>query len=239
MPFVDVMSPDAYGRYNRRLAQLTNLSVAVYWSELLLVCSRVMEKKKYDSDGYFILDRDYMTRRTTLSIEEQLEADGILTNFGVLETYLEEPNKIRVNLEKMCNILVDSDFKLTKTLKKTLTTSKAQKSEAKRQGILITMKKCVSEPDLDLYKKYEAWIDSVYASHRFLTKVLIQNFENTINNYSSDKQVKLKLLDTAIQTGYTDPSWVVNQYEKTLGTKITTLNKTPNISSGVNTELSF
>lgn len=239
MPFVDVMSPDAYGRYNRRLAQITNLPTAVYWSELLLVCSRVTEKKKYDNDGYFILDRDYMTRRITLSVDEQLEADAILTNLEVLEAFPEEPNKIRVNLEKMCNILVDADFKPTKNLKKKLTASKAQKSEAKRQGVLITMKKCVSEIDPDLYQKYEAWVDSVYASKRFLTKVLIQNFENAVNAYSSDKQVRLNLLDIAVQTGYTDPEWVINQYTRSLANRTVTLNKTPNVSTGINTDISF
>ena len=249
MPFVDVMSPDAYGRFNRRLAQLTNLPTAVYWSELLLVCSRVTEKKTYDVDGYFKLDRDYMTRRTTLSVDEQLEADSILTNLGVLDPYPDDPNRMRVDLQKMCNILIDETFKPSKTLKKNLTASKAQKSEAKKQGILITMKNCISELDPDIKSKYESWIDSVYASKRFLTKVLIQNFETSINKYVSNnwsatftinKEVKLKLLDIAIRTGYTDPDWVITKFIDSSSRNITKLDPVnSSVSSGLNKEVAF
>ena len=45
MAYYDVLSPAAYGRFNRKLVKMTNLQTAVYWSEILDIITRVVKKQ--------------------------------------------------------------------------------------------------------------------------------------------------------------------------------------------------
>ena len=98
MAYVDLVSSDGYGRYNRKFARLVGITAAVYWSEILDISTKVVKKKKFDDEGYFKVDRKYIEERTALTVEEQLDCDSILTNIGVLEVQAAETNMIRVQL---------------------------------------------------------------------------------------------------------------------------------------------
>ena len=83
MAYVDVLSPSSYGRFNRKLAAIAGLPVAVYWSAILEVSTKVVKKKKYDEDGYFKLDRKYVEEITSIGLEDQLDCDAVLSNLKV------------------------------------------------------------------------------------------------------------------------------------------------------------
>lgn len=70
MAYVDLMSPEAYGQYNIKLATLTSLHVAVYFSYILKISDRVKTKARFDDEGFFRLDRKYVENKTTLIEEE-------------------------------------------------------------------------------------------------------------------------------------------------------------------------
>lgn len=213
MAYIDILSPDAYGRYNRKLSRLTNLTVAVYWSEILDISTKVVKKKKYDEEGFFTIDRKYVEERTTISLNEQLDCDAILHNLGVLDVNELDVCKIRIKLAEMVQILADDHTQEVLAAKKKTKVNKTQAAANKTAGIIITMKKCLSESDPDLRSKYEEWIEAVYAAKRFLTKAKIKIFEDAINAYSTDKQVKLGLIDAGILSGYDTPEWVINRYQ--------------------------
>ena len=77
MAYLDIAGNSSYGRYNRKFARIVGLEAAVYWSEILEVLDRVLEKKTFDNDGWFTLDRDYIKKRTTFSEEKPKECEEI------------------------------------------------------------------------------------------------------------------------------------------------------------------
>ena len=238
MAYVDILSPDAYGRYNRKLARLTSIVVAVYWSEILDISTKVVKKQKFDSEGFFKLDRKYIQERTTICPEEQIASDMVLMNLGVLEVSELDPCMIRVKLETAISILVDDDFKIDRGAKKRVGVSKVQAAASKKAGIIYNMKQCISESDPDLRTKYESWIESVYAGKYFLTKALIKAFEDQVNAYTSDKSVKLALLEEAILTGYREFEWVKKRYETYKRSNPSQLSE-QKISTGVKSDINF
>ena len=106
------------------------------------------------------------------------------------------------------------------------------------------MLRFVKTTDTDLLEHYRMWIESVYAAKRFLTKQLVIDFETAIDSYTSDNNVKVKLLEIGKVTGYNQFEWVKNKYETTqvmnISNKAVKLSSTEHkVSSGVNTDVAF
>lgn len=242
MAYVDLVSSDGYGRYNRKFARLVGITAAVYWSEILDISTKVVKKKKFDDEGYFKVDRKYIEERTALTVEEQLDCDSILTNIGVLEVQAAETNMIRVQLRVFTEMIIDDKIQPNESLKKKAKASRSQAAANKKAGIIITMKRCIPETEPTLRVEYESWVDSVYAAGRFLTKDLIQKFTDAVNSYTTDPKVKLGLLREAITTGYTEFAWVQNRYESNLrssGRGSATTLPEQKIATKVNTDQAF
>lgn len=243
MSYYELMAPEAYGRYNRKLMKIAGLKTAVYWSELLDIIVQVVRKKKFDAEGFFKIDRKYVEERTGLNIDDQLEIDSILENLKVLEHAPGENSKIKVMLSTMEQLIISDNIETMEISTKSTKLTQTQKRENKQAAIIISMKKLIQEKDLDLRLKYESWVESVYASGKgFLTKDKIQIFESMINEYTTDKQVKLLILQQAIMTGYTNPDWVIKAYEDTLHTsnkKTAQTLGTQRVSTAVNLDKKF
>lgn len=206
----DVLAGNNYINVNIRLAKLTDLYTAVYFGEVLNIITRVCAKKVYDEEGFFTLDRKYIESRTTLGIDEQLNCDIILSRLGdVLMTHPENPDKIRVNLAGLLAILIDESVQKPDAVKKKAKASKSAVATSKAGYIKSALKKGIKEEDEELKKFYEDWIDSAYNNKR-ITKVVVELFEKTINDYTQDKQTKLKLIQTCIVNGWSDATWAIN-----------------------------
>jgi len=244
MAYVDLFAAPSTGLYYRKLAKITSLECSAYCSEVLDIGATVLRKKKFDDEGFFKLDRKWVEDRTTICLEDQLNYDSTLQNIGILESSETDPNKIRLHLDVLAGILIDdTNFQKVNLVKKNVKVSRSQAAANKKAGIIITMKKCISEIDSELRSEYEAWIDSVYAAGRFTTKKIIENFESTVNSYTTDPTVKKSIISEAITTGYTDPTWIINRYEsnRKSGSRSTAtkLVKEQRTSTGVNENVEF
>ena len=71
---IELLSTSNYVSYNTKLAQLLGLHASIYLSELMSINDKAIRKDK-TSESSFVLDREYMTKRTTFDIEEQLEIE--------------------------------------------------------------------------------------------------------------------------------------------------------------------
>ena len=76
----------------------------------------------------------------------------------------------------------------------------------------ITMKKAILETDLELRAAYERWIDGMIdaANCRF-TKAVVQLFEKTVSDYTTDKSARLKIIEIATVNSYRDATWAINK----------------------------
>lgn len=195
-------------RLNKRLVKIAGFEVAAYWAELQSVLKQVVKKQAADEQGFFILDRDYVERETTLTVTKQLKCDDKLISLGVMLKDENNPNKIAIAVNGMVAVITDED---TTKLKKTPAVKKDAKV-AKIAGIKATMKKAILETDPEIRAAYERWIEGMIdaANCRF-TKAVVQLFEKTVTEYTTDKNNRLKIIEIATVNSYRDATWAINK----------------------------
>lgn len=195
-------------RLNKKLVKTAGFEVAAYWAELQSILKQVVKKHAADEHGFFILDRDYVERETTLTVTKQLKCDEKLISLGVMLKDNTNPNRIAIAVNGMVAVITDED---TTKLKKTSAVKKDEKA-AKIAGIKATMKKAILETDPELRAAYERWIDGMIdaATCRF-TKAVVQLFEETVSKYTEDKSTRLKIIEIATVNSYKDATWAINR----------------------------
>jgi hypothetical protein len=193
-------------RLNKRLVKIAGFEVAAYWAELQSVLKQVVKKQTMDEQGFFTLDRDYIERETTLSVAKQLKCEEKLIGMGVIVK--SEPNKLAISVANMVEVITDED---TKKLKKTSAVKQDAKA-AKIAGMKSTMKKAILETDLEVRAAYERWVDGMIdaANCRF-TKAVVELFEKTVTEYTTDKATRLKIIEIATASSYRDATWAINK----------------------------
>lgn len=220
-------------RLNKKLVKIAGFEVAAYWAELQSILKQVVKKQTMDERGFFTLDRDYVERETTLSVAKQLKCDEKLLALGVMMK--DAPNKISIAVNGMVALITDED---TKKLKKTGRTT-ADDRAAKVAGIKATMKKAIVEDDLELRAAYERWVDGmVDAQNCRFTKAVVQVFEKTVTGYTTDKALRLKIIEIATTNSYKDATWAINRiYNPGKFTQTATKLPEQKICTGVSNEV--
>jgi hypothetical protein len=200
-------------RLNKRLCKLVGFEVAAYWAELQSILKQVVKKQTADEHGFFTLDRGYVERETTLTINKQLKCEDKLIELGVLAKDPDNPNRITISVSNMIEIITDED---TKKLKKSTKAAKDEAKIAKIAGMKETMKRFIQEQDTDIREAYCQWIDGMIdaANCRF-TKAVVQLFEKTVTEYTPDKNKRLKIIELATINSYKDASWAINRLSST------------------------
>lgn len=195
-------------RLNKRLVKLAGFEVAAYWAELQSILKQVVKKQTMDEHGFFPLDRDFMERETTLTVSKQLKCEEKLIELGVFLRDTENPNRIAIAVNGMVEVITNED---TTKLKKGGKTSADEKA-AKIAGIKATMKKAVVETDPEVRAAYERWIDGMIdaANCRF-TKAVVQTFEDKVTRYSTNKAIRLKIIEIATTNSYKEADWAINK----------------------------
>ena len=195
-------------RLNKRLVKFAGFEVAAYWSELQSILKQVVKKQAADEQGFFILDRDYVEKETTLTVSKQLKCDEKLVSLGVMMKDEVNPNRLAIAVNGMVEVITNED---TNKLKKTGAVKKDEKA-AKIAGMKVTMKKALVETDTDLRCAYERWIDGMIdaANCRF-TKAVVQLFEKAVTEYTTDKNIRLKIIEIATVNSYRNAEWAINK----------------------------
>jgi hypothetical protein len=214
---IDIMSPYSYLQVNTKMISVFGLNVAAYWAELLNIYPRVIKKKKDEviqANGFFTIDRDYIKSRTSLDLAEQAKCDKALVNVGALAVSEENPNFICISLNRMFEILSEDDSAVLLSVQKQAKSKKANSAETKALMIRANLKKAVICSDTDLTTAYYTWVDAIMDSKNVLTKAALEIFVRTVENYSTSKLVKLKIIEIATVHSYRDAQWAINMYER-------------------------
>ena len=209
-------------RLNKRLVKIAGFEVAAYWAELQSILKQVVKKQTADEQGFFPLDRDYVERETTLNINKQLKCEEKLVSLGVIMKDPDNPNRLAISVANMVEVITDED---TTKLKKTGAVKQDAKA-AKIAGMKATMKKAILETDTELRAAYERWVDGMIdaANCRF-TKAVVQLFEKTVTEYTTDRSLRLKIIEIATVNSFRDATWAINRIYNT--GKFTTATKLP------------
>ena len=195
-------------RLNKRLVKIAGFEVAAYWAELQSVLKQVVKKQTMDEQGFFLLDRSYVERETTLTVSKQLKCEEKLIELGALLRDTENPNRIAIGVNAMVAVITGED---TTKLKKSGRSSADEKA-AKIAGMKATMKKAIVETDPEVRAAYDRWVDGMIdaANCRF-TKAVVQIFEKTITEYTTNKAIRLKIIEIATTNSYKDATWAINR----------------------------
>lgn len=211
-------------RLNKRLIKLTSFEVAAYWAELQSILKQVVKKRTADEHGFFTLDREYVERETTLTVNKQLKCEAKLIEMGVMAKDPDNPNRITIGVNNMIELITDED---TKKLKKSTKATKEEAKVAKTEGIKATMKRFILEQDTELRYAYEQWIDGMIdAANCKFTKAVVQLFEKTVTGYTTDKATRLKIIEIATASSYRDANWAIEKLPRA-GARINPVSKVP------------
>jgi len=242
--YVDLMSPYGFLQVNIKLANMLGLEAAAYWAELLNVYPRVIRKKQdelFSNGGFFVIDREYVESRTTITKERQIELDKALERVGALHSDPNDPNRIKIDVESMYAVIVEDDPKAIKEIQKKAKTRRDDATKAKREGIRLNLRTALIEQDPEVLSAMQLWIDTLVDGKKFMSKPTVTAFQTNLNSYTQSKAAKLKIIEIATTNGYNEFAWAKQVYEKSYSKPIGTFigSQTPNGSGKIDPNSGF
>lgn len=208
---IDILSTDNYISFNTKIANILGLHEAIYISELININNKAIRKNKVE-DNFILIDRDYITSRTTLSIDEQEKIDQELQDLNILKRDKDNNTQISLDFQILSSFLNIEDAATLSKIKATLKTK--QPKATKRQAIANNLKQYIVAENEELKEAYFDWIEGVYSNpNGFLSRKSILLFQETIDNYCNHNlDLALTLINIATINGYRDATWAINNY---------------------------
>lgn len=209
---IDLFATDNYGQYNIQIAKMWGLDVAVYLNEVLNINEKAIRKNK-TSDCFFVLDRDYLTSRTTLTEKQQIEIEDKLENINILEK--RETCTIHVDIVLLANLIGSEDEDLKKHVKKLVDLKSKKSKQTKRESIIQNLKSNIRTGNDKLDDYMSQWVDVICEKNGYMTKTAIEETQNKLISYSSpDLNKAYDIIKIAIINGHRDINWSIEKYEK-------------------------
>lgn len=211
---IELLSPSNYVSFNVKLAEILGLQSAIYISELMNINDKAIRKSKMNDSG-FSLDRDYVRKRTTLTVEEQLDIEQNLIKLSIIEKPTDDVNCIVLNINILTALLMSTDDELLDNVEK-LSKLKTKKSKAtKAEAIRQNLKTNILTTNMELVEAYSDWIDAVYAKQGWMSKKAVTLGQSVVDKFSNhDLDVALTVISIAAMHGYVDMQWAINKYSE-------------------------
>lgn len=206
---VELLSQSNYQSFNIKLAQLLGLESSIYLSALIDINEKAYRKDKI-IDGFFIVDRDYVEKRTTLNKTRQSKIESELSRVGILQLSNE---RIKINLEILTSLVLEENEDIRKDLS---SFRKAATAKSKGDYILNAVKNNIDQtlPE-ELQQAYSNWLDSVYSKFNFINKQTLFNAQVEVNNAANhDLDAAINIINIAAANGWKDMKWAVKVYKE-------------------------
>lgn len=211
---IDVLNKDNYITFNVKLAQVFGVVGAVYCSEIVSIYQKAIRKKKLVDGAFCNLDRDYIFRRTTITISQQLDIDTSLCKVKVMEKHLSNPDLVRIDANLLTSIIASEETSLKDVKVACGIASRQEAKEQKQASILKSLKNVITVEDEKVNSKLCDWVESVCAKYGNITKGAVQLFQDDLLKYSSDRDIQLEIIKIAIAQSYRLCSYATQIYEK-------------------------
>lgn len=214
---IDLLNSYNYITVNMDAIKIFGLNTAVYCAELLNIYKKACLKNKLVEGNYFKVNRDFISDRTSLGIEDQLKSDANLMKIGVINKHNDDPDLITFDLQLFASIISSEDNKLIEEISKKVKIKSPQGiKETKRKNILNNLKNSIVCSNYELLTALRDWLDSIYSNpNNYMSKKSIENFQTTLNNYTKgDLDLALKIVNIATTQSYKTCDFAINVYEK-------------------------
>ncbi|MBO5712106.1 MAG: hypothetical protein J6R47_04640 [Acholeplasmatales bacterium] len=211
---IELLSMSNYISFNIKLAQILGLEAAIYLSEIMNINEKAIRKQKIEED-FFTIDRNYIEKRTTISIKKQQEIEKTLLKIGILEKSSETPDTISLNITILTSILMNPDEKLIKNINKIIKQNAKSPKAKKDDAIKENLRNYISTTNEELTQAYSKWIEAVYTKDGWMSSEAIVMAEETIDNFCNrNLDLALNIIRIATLNGYRDMSWAIKAYKK-------------------------
>lgn len=212
----DLIASDNYIQFNIKAAQTLGLASSIYISEITNIYNKAQIKNKIDEEGFCTVNRDYISKRTTITPLEQIEIDNKLKKLEIIKVSSSSKDKLSIDLNVLASIITTEDIKTIKEVKELSIIKKGEKKLTQRQMIINNLKTIASHPNTELDQAYKDWVDGVYSNpNGFLSKRSITIFMQSVDEYAKgDLDLALKIIDIATVNGYRECQWAINVFEK-------------------------
>ena len=208
---IELLSMSNYVYFNVKLAEILGLHTAIYLGQIMDINEKAIRKNKVN-ENFFTIDREYITKRTTIPEKEQKEIENNLIKIGILERSDKDSNTLLLNLTVLTSILMSPDEDLLKNVEDL---AKPKKSKTKAEKIIENLKENIITTNPELRQAYFDWIDAVYSKDGFMTKAAVFAAQSNIDKFSQrNLDIALKVLEIATINGYRDITWAINNYNK-------------------------
>ena len=214
---INLLSQNNYVQFNITLANTIGLHSAIYLSELMDINDKAVRKNCL-VDNTFVIDRQYVKSRTTLSEDEQKKIDSELSAIGVLKVDKKNKDKVEIDINMLVSIMssenehiMDDVEKIVKSKAKSTKSSKTDKTAF----FANAAKNAVVTINEELQTAYYNWIDSVISKTGWISAKTVTEAQDTIDNYTHrNLDVALAILSIAESNGYRDIIWAIQIYEQ-------------------------
>lgn len=141
---IDLLNSANYLMVNIDAIQIFGLNTAVYCSELLNIYKKAVVKKKLIDEVYFKVDRDYIKKQTSLSIEDQIKCDLNLIKVNIIKAKKDNPDIILFDVETFASILSCEDVKILKNVSQKVKIENPKSAKAtQRARIIVNLKESI------------------------------------------------------------------------------------------------
>ena len=211
---IELLSTSNYVSFNVKLADLLGLQPAIYISELMNINDKAIRKDKM-TESSFSLDREYVKKRTTLTVEDQLEIENNLIKLGIIEKPTEDVNSVILNINVLTALLMSTDEELLENVEQLVKLKSKKNKPTKAEAIRQNLKSSIVTTNMELIESYSDWIDAVYAKQGWMSKKAVTLGQSVVDNFSKrDLDVALTVISIAAMHGYVDMQWAVNKYQE-------------------------
>ncbi len=220
--YINLLGQSNFLNINTRAIKVFGLQAAAYLTAIIDYLSIEADKAKKEqasavqADGSFVLNRLLIQEKTSLSLEDQYGLDAGISNTGIIRVHPDNADRLFCNIQTYISVITsenpDELVKVSDALKATRGTAK----ETKKNYMAAAVKNSIVEADFEILEKLKSWVDSMYESKGGVNKQAVKVFQDTLNAYTQDKVIKIKILDIAIMRAYRDASWAIEVYKKSL-----------------------
>lgn len=231
---LELLSQSNYQSYNVKLAHILGLESAIYFNALLEINEKACRKGKVYEESFFLVDREYIKKRTTLNENKQLSIEKALVDCDLLELN-NSKEYVKVCVDTLVSLLDDKNENVQKDLSKI---NKSAKASSKGEYMLNAVKRHINSglPD-ELQLAYSEWLDVVYSKFGFVSKQMIIDAQSQVDMASNrDLDVALAIIHIASANGWKSMCYAVDRYRQ----QHTSINKVvENKNVAVSTEVAY
>lgn len=195
--------------------KILGLINAVYCAELINIFGKSKRKKK-QQDGYFTVDRNYIRKRTSISIEDQYKCDSALKKVGIIEFNVDKPDVIKFSLEEYAKIISNDDCKFLDSIsKKTKLVNSAETKAITKVKVIQALQNAIVQDNAQITNALKHWIEvNVLVDMRVTTDTVV-NFQSVLMDYcKSDIAKALRIIEIATAQKWINPIYAIESYEK-------------------------